>query len=263
MSPEDIEAIKQLRRSAVNKDLLEKMKNLLMLGAGAGAAGTGLYQLGKQVAEDSQTIDPPYLSAEPIHLRQRAKSAFASLNEATSGTGARGVEDLWYAYPALAGSAAAGIGAGVAGTSLLIKKLRERALDQELEEAKMEFESALRGEPSRKQASDEDARSLRVSIDRLYAAASRLGLDKRGADSAQLMGRGLGLYALFAALSGGLGAASGYNHARKDRKSEFIEAASRERMARRLKEDPPRPVAVLDPIEEEEDEESSHADTLI
>ena len=121
---------------------------------------------------------------------------------------------------------------------MILDKLRKRQLEAELQQAKQDYEGAL----SDKVASGD---SLAADLDELVDAMEKVSTV---GDS---LGGAAGLYALFALLTGAMGASASYGHYKKKQRRTLLEEATKKRRRQKYKASPTplfaRPVPVDEP----------------
>ena len=143
---------------------------------------------------------------------------------------------LWM-LGAIGGGSIAGLG-GYKMHDIIIDKMRKDELKTQLDQARMEYEQALRP----KQANDD---SLGSDLDELYdemckcSSGDSAGLDdSAGVDARNLLGRIGGGYSLYALLTGALGAGASYNHFKKKQRRSLLESAQEKRRRQQFDRSP-------------------------
>lgn len=250
----DIDAATQLRRQLLNSQLLSTMGQDAMLGLGIGGAAAGTAGLaGLMLKALRRRRSPKPVQAPVLHIRPKQQQSQAEktaavesvLNAAASGRAATQVNSLPYGLPARAIALLLGAGGGAFLTKKLLTGASQHSLDNELENARAEFEAALNGNKA------QPTMKLASALDRLEKAASAYSgdkpLDKKALTGmSEGMGELMGLYTLMALLAGGTAGYYGYQGGVKNQKAKKYELAHAARMQRLRKQDPTRPVAVLD-----------------
>lgn len=208
----------------------------------------GLYRLADALRKNRRAVAP--------HA-EKAASIFGAVRAGATGQAAQTVNQLPYGLSARALALLTGLGGGAYLTKRLGAEAKEHALNQELEQARAEFESAL-NETSSPQT------KLATAVSRIEKAATALpdlfpkGLDKQAADAlANNLGKALSVYALLALMGAGTAGYYGYKAGVKNQKARRYDMANAARQQRRKIENPYRPVAVLD-----EDEQAGDAGPL-
>ena len=266
-TPDQISSAKNLRRQLLNQQLMGDMGNDALIGGGIGASAIGLTYLAKMLANSIRESKTPKTTSEAdvLHIRPKTKkdpalAKYSSaaktagvmdvLNSAVTGTGAKKVEQLSYGLPLRALALLAGAGGGAMLANKLGVNAKDVSLDNELAQARQEFEAALNDNGEQPEGPNT---KLAAAFDRIEKAAGLLeestisSLDKKAADNLSGgLGQLLGMYALMAMLGGGTAAYYGYNSGVKGHKAKSYELANAARQQRKKKTDPYRPVAVLD-----------------
>ena len=193
-----LEQIKQRNGELVRQGALKDMLQMGLLAAGLGGAvrgGAGLLQLGRrnfgQVARPAAnapvTIDvqvPPRPEEEDASPMKTAEEAFSF-----SGAGNSAPQNWWGYYPMLTAGGLGGLYGGWKATDALMDHRRKKELSSELEQAKQEYEQALRG-----------TSKLGQDLDRLYDVLEKQA--NLADDTGPLVG-GLATVALLGALGSG------------------------------------------------------------
>lgn len=252
---------------------------LAALGVGAGARGLlGLYQLanrrGSAVDTKSGPVetDLPY----PVEGRDDPRAVLGKrgldLGGYLGGGSATKVENVPFRLPALVAAAGGGAALGWKGVDALLDAHRRRQRDQELEEAKAEFDRALLVQydrplprrPGLKAAADRGA-AIGADLDAAFdafaaayakrAAAGQTLLD-RAADAS---GPAAGLYLTYAGLAGLLSGGVTYDQLRRRSRQAVLTKALKDRQRRDFLAQPPEiratpvPVAGVKPLSTQEE----------
>lgn len=139
----------------------------------------------------------------------------------------------WYPAAALATGVGA-FGAGHVATDMIMRKIRDAAMKQELARAEREYEEALQGDLSAGKLASERSK-LASNFDRIVAvfekhanvgAAGQLA----SPESTQLASLAAGLYLTSMLAAGGIGLRAGYNSAKKNWKSNALQRAQIQRL---------------------------------
>ena len=199
--PGEINAAKELRRQVLNQSLMQNLHNDALIGAGAGASAVGVAYLAKLLASSLRGPKKPSPQSDVLHIQQRKKQTsplakYSSqvktagvmdvLNSAVTGTGAKKVEQLPYGLPMRALALLAGAGGGAFLANKLGVNAKDVSLDNELAQARAEFEAALQ-QPSSNEEPRENTK-LASAFSRIEKAAAASGLsrlktlDKKAAD---------------------------------------------------------------------------------
>jgi len=138
-----------------------------------------------------------------------------------------------WAMPAAVGAGAGGLYGGWKMMDYLLDKRRESRVDEELEEAKAEYEAAL---ADTKEAADG---SFGKDLDELYNNLNMYG-EKAAASWPEISGQAAGVYGTTAGLGALLMAIMGYKHGKKKQRKRVIRKAqtSRRREEYRKRPDP-------------------------
>ena len=257
-----IEAARQIQSNTLRSDALKDIASAGMvgLGVGAGARGlSGLLGLLSRNTKHDRLMARPAVVSIPIPQPPGDKTKSAGLRDFLAGNYALGKGAIPWYLPAVAAAPVAGVAAGWEGVGKLLNAPREAEEDAELESARREFQDALVGQHQpagarlehRKQAA---ADSLGANLDRIFD-----GLQKRGVDLGNLVGRlaklttepagyaaGMyGLYAVPAAVGTGLMA---YSQTAKRQRDALLEKAMQKRQRRRFMQSPPEIYARTTPV---------------
>ena len=152
----------------------------------------------------------------------------------------------WYG-PAMMTAGLVGLGAGWKGVDSVLNKRRERERAKELDLARTEFHDALMGQydkplagagPTKKAAAD-----LGPALDALYDQFEKAAFALNDA-----AGQGVGMYGMYAGLTGLMTGALVYDKARKRQRRAILDKAMQRRERRKFNVSPPEITAVPDPF---------------
>ena len=249
-----------------------------MLGLGVGASAMGAYKLMKLLVggmqkqpeipapvviplarhrdedtrRDSRQATPKYAAGE------QDKQAYIGefVSDLFSGRAAESSNSLPYGPSARAAAFLAALGAGAYGTHKMTSKMKNMAVENELERARKEFEEALRDDQAPPQKPQSGIPKLAHSVARIEKAAEALGWFDQGstekaASTGDLASKILGAYALMALTSAGVAGYHGYQQGLKSQKGPQYELAHRMKKQRDRRRDPYRPVVLSDEESEE------------
>ena len=175
------------------------------------------------------------------HARELGSWAADTAKETSEGLSGYRVTDPRNHPIAIAGGIGGGAAAGLAGYKLhdmILDKLRKRQLEEELQQAKQDYEGAL----SDKVASGD---SLAADLDELVDAMEKVS-------NGDTLGRLGGAYALYALLTGAMGASASYGHYKKKQRRTLLEEATKKRRRQKYKASPTPLFARPMPVDEPE-----------
>lgn len=218
---------------------LEQLKKILLVGAGAGMAARGVGGFMQMLNRNSQPAPPPSTNVFqfPVPGHQKKEEKIAEDPPALptmppmSAYGHK-----WWAMPA---HFAGAVGATVGGYKLmdyLLDQQRHKGLNEEVNQAKSDFEKALGQQPiGTAKRADDKAEQISQQLDEIFDV-----IQKR-AEWGPLTGGILATMALPVLAGSGY---AGYRMAKNDRQAEQLEAAVKERQRRRQQASAPFAMAV-------------------
>jgi len=232
---------KQLRGAAM-RDIL----GTALLGAGvAGTArgGQGLWNL--MTRSGNKLRSRPGIAPLPVPYRptfkdeEEEKDAFDMPKPKPTQKGG-----LWWYMPAMLGAGAAGAAGGWKLIDKILDKRRRQEIDDEVDESREGFRSALTSQYKQGSASE-----LGTALDELYAKMQK----QASWFSPDTKGKALGAYATYAIPSALLGYMVVKGLADKGSTAKILEKAQRRRALKQQKARPAELYAVPTPIEDEEE----------
>jgi hypothetical protein len=238
-------------KSQLNRDALKDIANYLMLGAGAGVAmrgATGIANLlrGDQEVVPSKTVDMPVLFGVPKKVEddEADKEDIKKLEyKSAEEKEAYSKSSLPYYLPAmLLGTPLAAYGGWKAVDAVLDKQRKAKSEDN-LEEAKSDYEAALLDSYKKSASTDE----MLDEVFNNYKEANTFN---------DILGTGKGLALTYALAAGPLGYMMVNSQMKKNSKRKILEKAMRERARRQAAKQPAELYAIPAPVEYDENEET-------
>lgn len=240
-SEDDLSNLENIYQQAITQrvqgDALKNVGNLALLGVGTGMGLRGLQGLFSLINRNRERnvkpkprtvmVDVPY--AKPprdkvgeVGVKSAQDPEPSSWFTGGSATTVGGIPAYW---PAAVG--ALGLG-GVGGWKLIdyiLDKRRSQETTDELDQARVDYEKALRNEPAASQVAGKFAEEL----DKLAEAV--LGLEKKALGWQDILGGTTGLYlGAYALPSSVLAATIAYNMGKKRQRKVLLEQAQKKRM---------------------------------
>ena len=234
-------------KSQLNNDALKDIAKYLMLGAGAGVAMRGATGIANLLGEDrevvpSRTVDMPVLFGVPKKVEDDEEDVKKLEYKSAEEKKAYSKTSLPYYLPAmLLGTPLAAYGGWKAVDAVLDKQRKAKSEDN-LEEAKSDYESALLDAYKKSASTDE---MLDEVFDN-YKEASTLN---------DILGTGKGLALTYALAAGPLGYMMVNSKMKANSKRKILEKAMRERARRQAAKQPAELYAIPAPVEYDENEE--------
>jgi hypothetical protein len=222
---------KSLRASALQQALGVGAAGL---GVGLGARGLlGLLGLGKHNVSPEEPYSSSVIEIDDEEEKEASTDKSSSFLDFVKGRYAETTAGVPWAMPAAVGAGAGGLYGGWKMMDYLLDKRRESRVDEELEEAKAEYEAAL---ADTKEAADG---SFGKDLDELYNNLNMYG-EKAAASWPEISGQAAGVYGTTAGLGALLMAIMGYKHGKKKQRKRVIRKAqtSRRREEYRKRPDP-------------------------
>ena len=183
------------------------------LGVGLGARGLlGLLGLGRH----NVSQEDPYASSV-IDIEEEEEKQ-AGIMDFIKGRYAESTQGVPWAIPAAVGAGAGGLYGGWKMMDYILDQRRSSRIDEELEEAKAEYEAAL---ADTKEAADG---SFSKDLDELYNNLTTYG-EKAAASWPEMGGQAAGVYGTAAGLGALLMAIMGYKHGKKKQRKRVIDKA--------------------------------------
>lgn len=219
----------------------------MALAAGAGGIGLGLLGRGLVGAKDqalSAVKNPTRVGGlASVHVPARGRDEEEKRSEFDplkwfKGDYAGDKTAVPWAIPATVAATVGGGMLGWGGLDKVLDRRRRLAVDQELNDAKREYEAAIMG----KQGS-----VLGAELDRLYdKIASFVEFEKESSPASDAASQAAGLYLTMLLGTGALGAYGGYRLGRSGRSRKLLEEASRRRRDQLFSRTPPMMIALRD-----------------
>lgn len=243
------DAIDQVAATQMKADAFKDMRNLALLGAGAGVAGrgvVGLINLLKGPRPSTTRLQGPTELPLPLPYRDE-KEKVAGITEKTS---------LPYYGPGMMMAGLAGAGLGWKGADMLLDSRRKREREQQLEAARSEFHDALLSQydaplqVGSSQARIKSAASVEVgqALDRLFEQFVQTGNElEKTATMADIGGKALSGYGTYAALAALMGGAWAYDKGKKRSRRAVLESALKQRQRNQFAQSPTEIYAVPEP----------------
>lgn len=235
-------------KAQLNREALKDIANYLMLGAGAGVAMRGATGIANLLRDDqevvpSKTVDMPVLFGVPKKVEDEEEDVKKLEYKSAAEKEAISKYSLPYYLPAmLLGTPLAAYGGWKAVDAVLDKQRRAKSEDN-LEEAKKDYEEALLASYKKSASTDE---MLDEVFDN-YKEASTLS---------DILGTGKGLALTYALATGPLGYMMVNSQMKKNSKRKILEKAMRERARRQAAKQPAELYAIPAPVEYDENEET-------
>lgn len=218
------------------------LKNILLLGMGAGAGYAGLRRLVRLNREQDQSEVGAGSSVRPIKIYKNANmltdaparvisSIGDFLADAAKGKNITSMPQHPLFLPGAALAGAGGAYAGFQGVESVLKSLRAKAQQERLQRARQEYEAAIMPQPAAGTKAASQRGNLAMAFDRVIASLDRQGV--KTADAAKDLSRATGLL-MGLYLTAGLGAAAygahkGYKQQQADSKVKALQRAQKER----------------------------------
>jgi hypothetical protein len=216
--------------AAVRASAMRDIKHMLLAGLGIGAAargGYGIYNLlRRNVAPTRKPISGPVMTEIPYDERKRRKLAsdeepqekqaftdwFKRLMKGEESTQKTSIP--WQLVGSM-GAGAGGLYGGWSVMDMLLDRRRQQAKQDEVEQAKKEFERALVSQYKRPGKTAEDSSSLGVALDAVFdqVTEGKEGLEKAAASD--ISGQALNMYGLYGGTTALLAGLWMYNKAKK------------------------------------------------
>jgi len=151
---------------------------------------------------------------------------------------------LW--LPATVGGGAGALLGGYKLHDMVLERLRKNQLKAELNTARKDYEEALQPK-----VAGED--SLATDLDVLFDTMVKVsGSEEKAATAGDQVGKWTGRYALWALLTGALGAGASYQHFKKKQRRSLLEEAQKKRRRQKFQTSPTPLVARSVPVESPE-----------
>lgn len=238
-----------IMKSQVNREALKEIAKYLLIGAGTGAAvrgATGLGRLfgGEQEVVPSKTVDMPVLFGVPKKIKNEEEEDIKRLEyKSAEEKEAYSKSSLPYYLPAmLLGTPLAAYGGWKAVDAVLDKQRKAKSEDN-LEEAKKDYEEALLASYQKSASTDE-------MLDEVFETYKEAGT------FSDLLGTGKGLALTYALASAPAGYMIVNSMMKKNSKRKILEKAMRERARRQAAKQPAELYAIPAPVEYDENEET-------
>ena len=215
-APTFYDAVQRVTAKALQRKALANAGTVALAGLGSGAGLRGLIALMEMSQSGAKPGGNSLAAGRTSMPQDPSKEKTASLAEFLRGDYAKSVAGVPWAIPAAVGAGAAGAYGGWRGIDELLDRRRKGELDEELEEAKREYEAALAGEGK-----------LAQDLDTLYDE-----VEKQAAVS-DAAGTAAGLYGLYGGTSALVAALMAYQWGKKRQKRQLLEAAQTKRRRRR------------------------------
>jgi hypothetical protein len=244
-------AIQEAASSALQSGGLRDVGSVALTGAGMGMGLRGLLGLlslaRRNIVKPQTSVPAPTEIDIPAEVEEEKKAdalGFLKGDDASSKSGMP-----WY-IPALLGGGALGAAGGYKGMDWLLDRRRKKEIDDQLADAKAEYEQALsEATGGRKLAADA---SLTRDLDTIFDAVEKQGMEKEAtfADSA---GKATGIYGLYGLSSALAAAVATYSWGKKRRRKEILEKARKKRLRDRYRRQPSSILASSVPATNSED----------
>ena len=234
-------------KSQLNNDALKDIAKYLMFGAGAGVAMRGATGIAKLLGDDqevvpSKTVDMPVLFGVPKKVEDDEEDVKKLEYKSAEEKKAYSKTSLPYYLPAmLLGTPLAAYGGWKAVDAVLDKQRKAKSEDN-LEEAKSDYESALLDSYKKSASTDE-------MLDEVFDNYKEAGTLN------DILGTGKGLALTYALAAGPLGYMMVNSKMKANSKRKILEKAMRERARRQAAKQPAELYAIPAPVEYDENEE--------
>ena len=235
-------------KAQLNREALKDIANYLMLGAGAGVAMRGATGIANLLRDDqevvpSKTVDMPVLFGVPKKVEDEEEEVKKLEYKSAAEKEAYSKSSLPYYLPAmLLGTPLAAYGGWKAVDAVLDKQRKAKSEDN-LEEAKKEYEEALLDSYKKSASTDE----MLDEVFENYKEANTIG---------DILGTGKGLALTYALAAGPLGYMLVNSQMKKNSKRKILEKAMRERARRQAAKQPAELYAIPAPVEYDENKET-------
>lgn len=239
-------AVDQAASTQMHADALRDMRNLAVLGAGAGIAGrgvVGLLNLLKGQRPTTKRLAGP--TELPLPLPYRAEE-----DEQQKVAGFTDKTSLPYYGPGMMLAGLAGAGLGWKGADMLLDSRRKAEREKELEEARSQFHDAMLsqydaplsvGSSSARLEKAAADKELGRELDQLFS------MFEKTATWADMGGKALGAYGTYASLAALLGGTWAYDKAKRRSRRSVLESALKKRQREQFAQSPTEIYAVPEP----------------
>jgi hypothetical protein len=199
---------------------MEQFKKILLLGAGAGLAARGASGFIHMLHRNSQPATPSSAAANvlpfKVPTRPQREEKIAVLEP---------YKNTWWAMPLHATGAVGATFGGYKLMDYLLNKQRHKGLQEEVDSAKSDFESALSHQPiGTGKRADDKASKLSQQLDEIFDIWQK---------QANWPTFGAGTAATVAALTAAIGGHLGYSVAKSQSEANRLDLAEKERQRRR------------------------------
>lgn len=240
-------AVDQAAAGQMRADAFRDMRNLALLGAGAGVAGrgvVGLVNLLKGQRPNTKRLQGPTELPMPIPYRPDEEEKTAGITEKTS---------LPYYGPGMMLAGMAGAGLGWKGADMLLDARRKAERQKELEKARAEFHDVLLSQYDQPFAQGSGQALLKSAE---AEAGAEIGRELRSlfdqfekcATLADIGGKALGMYGTYASLAALMGGTWAYDKAKKRSRRAVLESALKKRQQQQFAQAPTEIYAVPEPV---------------
>lgn len=252
-------AVHQMQNQAVKSEALRDVGNLALLSAGLGASwrgASGLYNLLTRRHKKLNTRSGPTELPLPYPAEPKYASWLGDAFNFARGDSATTKGGIPAYYPAMLLGGMGGLAAGWKGIDALLDARRKSEREHKLESARQEFHDALLSQYDNpidsphlsnhrrlKAAQTDTMVKIGQELDRLYDQ-----FEKTGVTAADVGGGALGLYGLYAGLSGLTAGSLLYDRTKKRSQNSIIRKALQRRERNRFLAQPPEIYARPEPI---------------
>ncbi len=239
-------AVDQAAAGQMQSDAFRDMRNLALLGAGAGVAGrgvVGLVNLLKGTRPSTKRLQGPAELPMPVpyHPDEEEQLKTAGITEKTS---------LPYYGPGMMLAGLAGAGIGWKGADMVLDHRRQAERQQELEKARSEFHDVLlsqydqpyaQGSGQARIKSAGDGAAIATELDNLFNDFEKC------ATMADIGGKALGMYGTYASLAALMGGTWAFDKAKRRSRRAVLESALKKRQQQQFATSPTEIYAVPEP----------------